>query len=231
MGGGGDGGFAGQPHDPLCPGSYIERLMACSLTSFWEGDPPSLSTLSETWLSSADPSSRFPSWHRSPAHHALDVFASYLPPPKDAGFTGVGFCCLLILEAPAAAHSRPTGKTHRVIDGTQQAFSPFLAASAQPWPLLEALLEPLAAQLRGPAPAPGPGLVPPPAELLSLHLEQLPRAAQAWWPHARPCLALHSGLTVMNIPPSLQLLTRLPTGSGCSRLRGAVWWLGVSPTH
>lgn len=75
-----------------------------------------------------------------------------------------------------------------------------------------ALREPLVAQLRGPAPAGTPGLVSPFAELLPLHLEQLPRAAQAWWPLAGPRLALRSGLMVTNIPLPLRLLTRLPTG-------------------
>lgn len=103
---------------------------------------------------------------------------------------------MLVLEAPAAAHSRPSGNTHRVADSTKRAFSPFLNASAG---------------VPG-CPAEGPCTCPqawprsPHQQSSSLHPEQLPRAAQAQWPHARPCLALHSGLTVMNVPPPLQVI-------------------------
>lgn len=156
----------------------------------------------------------------SPADHSLPVFplgADPLTPnfgciccfpasPKGGWLHGGeiwGVCSFKLIQAPAAAHSRLSGKTHRGTDGTWPAFSPFLAASAQCWPLLEAPLTPAGAQPRGPAPAPGPGLIFPQTELLSLHLEQLPRATQSWWPHSHPHLALRSRLTVTSVPPPL----------------------------
>lgn len=190
------GGVAVQPHDPLCPGSS-------PVPSIPFGGPPFLSTLSETLaLPRRSFLACFPSWRR-PTDPTLWCICCFPASPKGGWLHRGeiwGVCSFKLIQAPAAAHSRPSGKTHRGTDGTWPAFSPFLAAFAQCWPLLEASLKPAGAQPRGPAPAPGPGLVSPQTELLSLHLEQLPRAAQAWWPHSRPHLALHSGLTVTNVP-------------------------------